>query len=76
MKLYIKAHPDLHMGLERRMSGDLGEETSRVLESIDTSEMASLATRETNRLVMERLWKACDAMCGGGADLANSNKIY
>ena len=38
--------------------------------------MSSLATRESNGVIMEKLWAACSALCGGGADLANSNKIY
>ena len=48
----------------------------RVFESIDTGDMTSLATRESNGVIMEKLWAACSSLCGGGADLANSNKIY
>jgi dihydroxyacetone synthase len=34
-----------------------------------------VATREVNGIVSEKLWEACPAICGGGADLVNSNKL-
>jgi dihydroxyacetone synthase len=73
---YSKAYPDLHRALQQRQKGEIGEGVERVFESIDTSSMSSLATRESNGVIMEKLWAACSALCGGGADLANSNKIY
>jgi dihydroxyacetone synthase len=73
---YQKAHPELCKEFQRRQKGDLGEGIQQVFESIDTSDMSSLATRESNGVIMEKLWAACSALCGGGADLANSNKIY
>lgn len=73
---YRQAHPKLHEMLQQRRRGELGEGVERVFESIDTSNMSSLATRESNGVIMEKLWATCSALCGGGADLANSNKIY
>jgi dihydroxyacetone synthase len=73
---YARAHPELHLFLRQRQRGELGEGVEGVLDLIDTSEMSSLATRESNGVIMEKLWDACSALCGGGADLANSNKIY
>jgi dihydroxyacetone synthase len=43
--------------------------------SLDSKTFAGLPTRETNGIILERLWKACPSLCGGGADLVNSNKI-
>ena len=34
-----------------------------------------MPTRESNGLILARLWEACPSLCGGGADLVNSNKI-
>lgn len=42
---------------------------------LDSKTFADLPTRETNGIILERLWKACPTLCGGGADLVNSNKI-
>jgi dihydroxyacetone synthase len=34
-----------------------------------------MATREVNGAVIEKLWAQYPALCGGGADLVNSNKV-
>jgi dihydroxyacetone synthase len=73
---YHQVYPELHEVLQQRQRGELGEGLERVFESIDTSDMSSLATRESNGMIMEKLWASCSALCGGGADLSNSNKIY
>jgi dihydroxyacetone synthase len=73
---YGRAFPDLHADLQARQRGELGEGIGQVFESINTADMSALATRESNGVIMEKLWDACSALCGGGADLANSNKIY
>src|ERR1700761_7676454 len=31
---------------------------------------------QSNGRIMELMWPVCEALCGGGADLANSNMIY
>lgn len=73
---YQVVHPELASKLQQRRDGELGDKVLGVLESIDTGAMKSLATRETNGLIMEKLWPVCEALCGGGADLVNSNKVY
>ena len=73
---YATAEPELHRALQQRQRGELDDRIWRVLDSIDTRLMSSLATRESNGVIMEKLWDACDGLLGGGADLANSNKIY
>lgn len=76
VRRYGAAYPDLHYTFQRRREGNVPGEVSDLLASFDTSQMSSLATRESNGLIMERLWASWNALCGGGADLANSNKIY
>lgn len=73
---YGSAEPELYKALHQRQKGELDNRVHMVLDSIDTNSMSSLATRESNGIIMEKLWDACDALVGGGADLANSNKIY
>ncbi|RFU34839.1 hypothetical protein B7463_g1439, partial [Scytalidium lignicola] len=60
--------------LQSRIDGSFGD-WQGALDSIDTSKFPSLATREVNGLILEQLWKACPALCGGGADLVTSNKL-
>lgn len=73
---YQEAYPELASQLQCRREGGPGKEAFEVLSAIDTSDMKSLATRESNGLIMEKLWPVCQALCGGGADLVNSNKVY
>ena len=42
---------------------------------LDSKIFAGKPTRESNGMILERLWKTCPSLCGGGADLVNSNKI-
>lgn len=69
-------HPELHRTFTQRRSGKMPDQVFEMLDSYDTSNSRSLATRESNGLIMEKAWTACEALSGGGADLANSNKIY
>lgn len=73
---YAQSYPELSAKLQIRREGKLEDEIFSVLKSIDTSSMDGLATRESNGVIMEKVWEATEALCGGGADLANSNKIY
>ncbi|KIX97104.1 uncharacterized protein Z520_07218 [Fonsecaea multimorphosa CBS 102226] len=57
-----------------RVNGWFGHWAS-ALDSLDSSRFCRLATRESNGLILEMLWKLNPAMCGGGADLVNSNKF-
>lgn len=57
-----------------RCAGEIGD-VERLLEEIDSTRFKGLATREVNGILLEELWKVCPSLCGGGADLVNSNKI-
>lgn len=73
---YAQAFPRKADEFAKRRRGELGDECLAILDSIETAQFHGKATRETNGALMERLWPACEAMCGGGADLINSNKFY
>lgn len=76
MERYEHTFPELGTSLAERIAGSLGQEVHHALDGIDTSTMKHLATRESNGIIMEKLWPICEALCGGGADLVNSNKVY
>jgi dihydroxyacetone synthase len=71
---YSEKHPELGAEFTSRCNGVFGEYQS-LLDSTDSQQFAGMATRETNGILLERLWKVCPALCGGGADLVNSNKL-
>ncbi|RFU33191.1 hypothetical protein B7463_g3130, partial [Scytalidium lignicola] len=45
------------------------------LKELDMDQFKGKATREVNGVLIEKIWNAYPALCGGGADLVNSNKI-
>jgi dihydroxyacetone synthase len=71
---YSEAFPDLHESFDARRRGTCGE-FAQVLNAIDSQAFKGMATRDSNGVILEKLWKSCPALCGGGADLVNSNKI-
>lgn len=73
---YTREHPELGKAFSDRRRGEVPEKVFEVLNSVDTSSMGKLATRESNGIIMEKIWPVCQALCGGGADLVNSNKVY
>lgn len=73
-KAYAKKYPNLASSFASRQKGASGE-FEKLLDSFDSSKFAGMATRETNGVLLEQLWKICPSLCGGGADLVNSNKI-
>lgn len=60
----------------QRRSGDLGTEAFDILKGIDATKFTDQATRDVNGVLIEKVWPKCRALCGGGADLVNSNKVY
>lgn len=71
---YAKSFPDLAHELASRHAGETGEYQA-FLDSIQTTPFDGLATRESNGIILRKLWDACPSMIGGGADLVNANKI-
>lgn len=72
---YSAAHPETSASLERCRRGDTGNGWLEILNTIDSSQFKGLATREVNGELIAKVWKAHPALCGGGADLVNSNKV-
>ncbi|KAM5354238.1 hypothetical protein ACJ41O_000888 [Fusarium nematophilum] len=72
---YGAAHPDLASDFHRARNGDNGTEWLRVLKDIDSAQFKGQATREVNGVLIDKVWKVHGALCGGGADLINSNKV-
>lgn len=71
---YETACPQKAAELQSRIDGSQGP-WLEILDSAKACEFEGLATREVNGNLLEKLWAANPALCGGGADLVNSNKI-
>ncbi|KAJ9613250.1 hypothetical protein H2200_003192 [Cladophialophora chaetospira] len=73
---YGESFPQKAADLAERRHGQLGTRYEEILESIDSSQFDGKATRDVNGKLIEEIWPVCRALCGGGADLVNSNKVY
>lgn len=71
---YAEAHPLLAQSLSQRLTSSISEGVS-LLKKLESNEFSGKATRESNSVILEQLWKSVPSLCGGGADLVNSNKI-
>ncbi|PVH71345.1 hypothetical protein DL98DRAFT_553688 [Cadophora sp. DSE1049] len=71
---YGTACPQKAAELQSRIDGSQGH-WLEILDSAKACDFKGLATREINGNLLEKLWAANPALCGGGADLVNSNKI-
>ncbi|KAJ5279020.1 hypothetical protein N7478_004392 [Penicillium angulare] len=72
---YRLQYPDLAQEMDARRSGDYGSAWLQSLKDISSSQFDGMATREVNGVIIEKLWELYPALCGGGADLVNSNKV-
>lgn len=71
---YSKEYPKEAAAFQRRLKRDVDEGIS-LLSAIDSKAFAGKATRETNGRILEKLWASTPSLCGGGADLINSNMV-
>ncbi|GIJ86522.1 hypothetical protein Asppvi_005411 [Aspergillus pseudoviridinutans] len=46
-----------------------------LFQSLDSKQLLGMPTRESNGLILQKIWEAYPSLCGGGADLVNSNKF-
>lgn len=76
LQRYESKFPELANDFADRRAGTLRSEYSTALKEIDSSKFKGQATRDVNGALVEKVWPICGAMCGGGADLVNSNKVY
>ncbi|KAL1591348.1 hypothetical protein SLS60_012047 [Paraconiothyrium brasiliense] len=72
---YSSHHADLAKSFNAIRNADFGTEWIDTLSDLETSQFQGLATREVNGILIEKMWAAYPALCGGGADLVNSNKV-
>ncbi|KAH8691363.1 Transketolase, thiamine diphosphate binding domain-containing protein [Talaromyces proteolyticus] len=72
---YTTVYPSLGEELKNRRGGSYGTEWLEILNHFDIAKFNGKATREVNGVLIEKMWKAIPALCGGGADLVNSNKF-
>lgn len=73
---YAAKFPEKAADLTARRNGELGGRYKQILEHLDSSIFDGKATRDANGALIEKIWPVCPALCGGGADLVNSNKLY
>lgn len=76
LQQYAAQFPEKAAELEARRKGELGDSYKQILERMDASPFEGKATRDVNGVLIEKMWPECRALCGGGADLINSNKVY
>jgi dihydroxyacetone synthase len=71
---YLKQYPKEAAAFEKRLNKNVNDGIS-LLSAIDSKAFTGKATRETNGSILEKLWAAIPSLCGGGADLVNSNMV-
>lgn len=71
---YSELYPKEALAFQSRLKHNVDDGIS-ILSSIDSKDFDGKATRETNGRILERLWTAVPSLCGGGADLVNSNMV-
>ncbi|OJD29686.1 dihydroxyacetone synthase [Diplodia corticola] len=71
---YSKLYPKEAAAFIRRRSSSV-EDGIQLLSKMDSKELEGKATRQSNGIILERLWEAVPSLCGGGADLVNSNMV-
>ena len=74
LEKYEHAHPEKAREFAARREGQLSSHED-LLRNLDSNIFRGMSTRETNGLVLEKLWSICHVLIGGGADLVNSNKF-
>ena len=72
---YSSTHKDLAASFNATRNADYGSDWLDILTGLDAENFEGLATREVNGILIEKMWAAYPAFCGGGADLVNSNKV-
>ncbi|KAJ0364306.1 hypothetical protein COL154_004992 [Colletotrichum chrysophilum] len=75
LQKYASAYPEKSLEFHGARNGDRGTEAPQMLSEIEAGQFEGLATREVNGVLLEKLWKSCPTLFGGGADLVNSNKV-
>lgn len=74
MTRYTSEYPAKAADLSARMRG-AKPDVEKMFQNIDSNDFVNMPTRESNGLILAKLWKEYSALCGGGADPVNSNKF-
>lgn len=71
---YERLYPEDALNFSRRLRHST-EPGISFLESLDSRQFVGTATRDSNSEIVKAMWKVVPSLCGGGADLVNSNKL-
>ncbi|KAF4954263.1 hypothetical protein FSARC_12173 [Fusarium sarcochroum] len=74
LETYTKRFPEDAAKFNTRLTPNI-DAGVEYLKNLDSQQFDGTATRESNGVLLEHLWTDVPSMCGGGADLVNSNKI-
>nr|RBQ89233.1 hypothetical protein FVER53263_09977 [Fusarium verticillioides] len=74
LEYYCQQYPEDGRILQSRLSSST-DPGIKLLSELDSAQFRGKATRESNGAILQLLWQAVPSLCGGGADLANSNQI-
>ncbi|KAI9166330.1 Succinate-semialdehyde dehydrogenase [NADP(+)] GabD [Paramyrothecium foliicola] len=74
LETYCEKYPEDGQKLKTRFQ-HYEDKGVKMLQSLDSLQFAGKATRQSNGAILEKLWTAVPSLCGGGADLVNSNQI-
>ncbi|KAJ4132551.1 hypothetical protein NW754_015368 [Fusarium falciforme] len=74
LERYCDKYPEDGKRLKSRFNTST-EPGLKLLSELDSEQFQGKATRQSNGAILELLWKAVPSLCGGGADLVNSNRI-
>ncbi|KAM0321596.1 hypothetical protein ACHAQA_010022 [Verticillium albo-atrum] len=71
---YARLNPEDSVKFYQRLDHSTSQGIS-FLQSLDSKRFAGTATRDANGEILKTMWKVVPSLCGGGADLVNSNKL-
>ena len=76
LQLYSEQYPELAKELQRRVANNLPSNFSNIIENLLSNNINNpnnIATRQASKIVLDALSKELPELCGGSADLSNSN---
>ncbi|KAM5352774.1 hypothetical protein ACJ41O_005496 [Fusarium nematophilum] len=74
LERYYRQHPEDGRRLQARLANST-KAGVELLSELDSGQFRGQATRQSSGAILEKLWGTVPSLCGGGADLVNSNQI-
>ncbi|KAJ4029069.1 hypothetical protein NW756_006181 [Fusarium oxysporum] len=74
LESYTQRYPEDASKFNARLTPNI-DAGVKYLKNLNSAQFDGTATRDSNGAILEHLWNDVPSMCGGGADLVNSNKI-